>query len=290
MAKTKDINIDRFVKIFADIYGKLDEKRTVEQLWLQVVEESSSIAEAVREGEYPNLTMHIADMFCWFCGFINRIRNAQEEIFKITDDFSSIIWKKFPLTCPLCHSNPCQCLLKREEIQKRSSKEKNKIYEEVLEDANNNIENRFKGLNQLCNMFRRIYKPCYYVMTLEEITFHYMEEVGEVSEHLRKLAAFELGAKKGKKELETVKKDFQKEIADVFSWLCAIVIKLNNFIDDSQKILMTFGYQDSSNIEVSFVDIIKKYYFINSKWRCRTCKRTRCNIKEHTSYYQLEEL
>jgi len=288
MGQDTEITIDEFVDIFLNIYGEIDQKRSIEQLWLQVVEESASIAEAVREIEYTNLTMHIADMFCWFCGFINKLKTEKRKEFRIDDPLSLIIWNKFPNKCPFCQTHPCQCLLKREEIQGRTSEEKNRIYENVAKQAEATKNYRIKELNKLCDMFRCIFRPSYYVMPLEEITFHFMEEIGEVSEHIRKLTSLSLGKKKGQNELLKVKKDFKKEIADVFSWLCAIVIKLNYLLESNQKILDEFNYLDSQKIEISFIDIVKKYYFKDSKFICRTCKREKCDISKHKTYYQLK--
>lgn len=282
--------IDEYVNSFYEIYGHLDEKRTVEQLWLQVVEEASSVAEAVREVNYVDVSSHLANTFCWICGLIAKCRKNKESIFHFEDDFSSIIWKKYPRECPLCENKPCHCLIEKRKIDRRSSEEKNKIYEEVRKRAEKTIQDRIRNLDRLVGMFEDVYGPNYFIMPIEEITFHFAEEVGEVAEQIRELTTFEMYARKIKeKDLKKIRAEFLKELADVFSWMSGIAIKLNYLVQNVTSILKKFDLLENDNPRISFSDMIRKYYVRKGKLVCRTCKEVPCNIKKHKKYYQLRE-
>jgi len=288
--KTLPEKIDEFVNAFYEIYGHLDKTRTVEQLWLQVVEEASSVAEAVREVNYVDVSSHLANTFCWICGLIAKCRKNKESIFHFEDDFSSIIWKKYPRECPLCESKPCQCIIRKREIARRSSEEKNKIYEEVRKRAERTIEDRIENLDRLVDMFEDVYGPSYFIMPIEEITFHFTEEVGEVAEQIRELTALEMYAGRiAEEEIQKIREEFIKELADVFSWMSGIAIKLNYLIENVTSILKEFDLLKNDNPHIYFSDMIKKHYVQEGKLVCRTCKEVPCNIKKHKKYYQIRE-
>jgi hypothetical protein len=149
--------IDEFVDAFEKVYGNLDRKRTIEQMWLQVVEEASSVAEAVREVNYIAAISHLSNTFCWVCGLVAKCRSEKNSILHFKDDFSSIIWNKYPNRCPLCCVNPCQCLIKKREIDKRSADEKNRVYEHARKRAQRSIMDRIRNLDRIVNMFEDIY-------------------------------------------------------------------------------------------------------------------------------------
>ena len=282
--------IDEFVNAFYEIYGHLDEKRTVEHLWLQVVEEASSVAEAVREVNYVNVSSHLANTFCWICGLIAKCHKSKESIFHFEDDFSSIIWKKYPRECPLCENKPCQCLISKREIDRRSSEEKNEVYEEVRKRAERTIEDRIRNLDRLVDMFEDVYGPSYFIMPIEEITFHFTEEVGEVAEQIRELTTLEMYTGRTKEEdIKKIREEFMKELADVFSWMSGIAIKLNYLIENVTSILKKFDLLKNDVTRISFSDMIKKYYVREGKLVCTTCKEVPCNIKKHKKYYQIRE-
>lgn len=280
--------IDEFVDAFSTVYGQLDKRRTVEQMWLQVVEEASSVAEAVREANYVEMMSHLANTFCWFCGVVAKCHKESNSAFHFEEDFSSIIWNKYPNKCPLCQTNPCQCLIKRHEINQRSSREKTRVYENVREIAQGSIEDRVKNLDKLVAMFEGIFSPAYFVIHIEEITFHFTEEVGEVAEQIRELNALQ-NLSRSVREKEHVVNEFTKEMADVFSWMCGILIKTNLMISDVDNVLKEFGRSQRKFQKIKFSEVVKKYYLKRGTIVCRTCGQKRCDIKKHKTLYSLSE-
>jgi len=284
--------IEEYVDAFEKVYGNLDKKRSIEQMWLQVVEEASSVAEAVREVNYKDVVSHLANTFCWVCGLIAKCRGEPQPILHFEEDFSSIIWTKYPNKCPLCVSNPCQCLIKKREIDQRSTKEKERIYGRVRKMAQRSIEDRIRNLDRLVNMFEDIYGPNYFIMPIEEITFHFTEEVGEVAEQIREVYALGItsaGINDKKREKKRITTEFLEELADVFSWMCGILIKINYMIGNVNQILIEFKRSQDTYREIRFSEILEKYYVDKGTLVCRTCRQTPCDIKKHKTIYQISE-
>ena len=90
-------------------------------------------------------------------------------------------------------------------------------------------------------------------------------------------------------EIKKIREEFIKEIADVFSWMSGIAIKLNYLIENVTSILKKFNLLNNDNPQIHFSDIIKKYYVHEGKLVCRTCKQVPCDIKKHKKRYQLSE-
>lgn len=285
--------IDDFVRAFQEVYGHLDRRRSVEQMWLQVVEESSSVAEAVREVNYLDVLSHLANTFCWICGLVARCQRETDSVLHFNKDFSSVIWNKYPGRCPLCESNPCQCLIRKREIDSRSSEEKARVYQRVKRRAQRSLDDRVRNLDRLVNMFEDVYGPTYFVVSIEEITFHFTEEVGEVAEQIREARALEIasiGTRNRKRERRRIVNDYLSELADVFSWMCAILIKINYMIAEVNHILGEFSRSQTDYHEISLSEVIKKYYLREGRLVCRTCRQRRCDIKKHEKLYQFREL
>lgn len=283
--------IDEFVDAFEKVYGDLDRKRTVEQMWLQVVEEASSVAEAVREVNYVNVASHLANTFCWICGLVAKCRGETRPL-HFKEDFSSIIWRKYPSRCPLCDTSPCQCLIKKREIDQRSPEEKNRVYARVRRRAQRTIKDRTRNLDRLVNMFEDIFGPSYFIVPIEEITFHFTEEVGEVAEQIRESYALEMTSievKEKNREKKRIINEFLRELADVFSWMCGILIKINYMIGNVNHVLIEFGRSEHIHREITFSEVLKKYYTDEGTFVCRTCRQSPCDVKKHRTLYQFRE-
>lgn len=284
--------IDDFVKAFGDVYGNWDQKRSIERMWLQVVEEASSVAEAVREVNYVDVVSHLADTFCWICGLVSKCK-TENPILHFKEDFSSIIWMKYPGQCPLCDTSPCQCLTKKRDINRRSPEEKTRAYNHVRSKAKRTVKDRIKNLDRIVNMFEDIFGPSYFIVPIEEITFHFTEEVGEVAEQIRQLYALDMAPlfnnKDKKRRKEKITEEFLRELADVFSWMCGILIKLNYMVDNVNSILTEFNRSQGKFHKFCFSEIIYKYYSDDGKIVCRTCGQSPCDIKMHTTMYEISE-
>jgi len=284
--------LDDLVNAFGRVYEDIDRKRSVEQMWLQVVEEAASVAEAVREVNYVEVISHLANTFCWISGLVAKCRGDPNSVLHFEEDFSSIVWRKYPNMCPLCGVRPCQCLIRKREIDSRSSEEKNQVYEKAEKKAQGTIEDRIRDLDRLVNMFEEVFGPSYFVMPIQEITFHFTEEVGEVAEQIRELRAVNMAPindREKRDRRDRITKEFLKELADVFSWMCGILIKVNLLIGNVDDILSEFGRSEGSFRKITFSETLQKYYIDDGRLVCRTCRRSPCDIKKHEKLYQLSE-
>jgi len=284
--------IDEFVDAFEKVYGNLDRKRSIEQIWLQIVEEAANVSEAVREVNYVNVFSHLANTLCWICGLVAKCRGEPNSIIYFSEDFSSIIWRKYPNICPLCQTYPCKCLISKKEIDRRTAREKNQIYEHVTRRAQRTVNDRIRNLDRLVNMFEDIFGPNYFIIPLEEITFHFTEEVGEVAEQIRELYAIDVapieeGIRRCQKE--RIINEFLKELADVFSWMCGILIKINYMIENVNSILIEYGRSEGIYPKITFSETLQKYYMDDGIIVCRTCKQSPCDIKKHKTLYQFRD-
>jgi len=72
------------------------------------------------------------------------------------------------------------------------------------------------------NTFERIYGNLDRIQSIEQICFHLTEEIGEVARELRLVRE-----NHQKKKLKERVKKLQDELADVFDWLIALLLKIS---------------------------------------------------------------
>lgn len=285
--------IDEFVLGIFDLYGHNDEGRKEEELWLQVVEESSRIAESVRENSYENILKNSVDLLAWLAGFVAKC-HSKDSICHFDDELSMIIHTKFPGICSRCEHNPCQCLSRMKELQARDQETKKIAYARSEEKANNTMESRPQKLDEIVAIFYGIFSNNLMIMNIQEIAFHLLEEVGEVSVELRQLRARNGNGKES--EINEIKKELKKEIADVFSWVLALIIKVNLLGKNSfevTKALIEVINENTLNLETINIEnsllrkLILKYYSDNQNLVCPTCKETKCDLSKHTNRYKV---
>lgn len=103
----------------------------------------------------------------------------------------------------------------------------------------------------MVEMYDTTYRSSYVLSTIEEICFHFTEEIGEVAEMVHKLDKRELDKKNGielssltdeeKEGIKEFQRQLKRELADVFSWSVALIIKFNIMIDEISPVLVSYG-------------------------------------------------
>lgn len=211
------------------------------QAWLRFVEIAAFIAEQVRTEEYAEMVAGLGRALGWLCSFVKVYseKHPKEWFPLFAESLSEMVWKKYPGTCYRCthelsHDDivdtkylPCVCL-----AVPQVPDDKKPLREFHLKTARAE-KPRPSGLDQWANMIKDVYGPNHRQLSLSAITLHFLEEVGEVAESLRKLR--ELGAKpdeEGKRE-RIVK--LQNEVADVFSWILGLLNKLDQAFEKSRE-------------------------------------------------------
>lgn len=205
-------SLDDWVKMFEEIYGEKNKGKTDEEIWLHVVEEVAELAEDLRKqhvrprynkkGELEGAVINIADTFAWLCAFVSK-RGSLEEI----------VWHKYPNICSYCFVDTnCLCIAKMSYMDKEEREKKLETYRRK--------KDRPVTLFDWQKMFERIYGNVNRVVTLEQIGFHLMEEVGEVAREIRLRHEQEL----------------KDELADVFAWIVGITIKSGELIGEELRL------------------------------------------------------
>lgn len=187
---------------FYGIYGKNDSLRTLSNFWIQVCNDASKVAEAVRRYELEHAMYHLGNAFCWTCCFAERL-HADMNQFPIGKQilkekgpkFQDWILKRYPFVCHHCGYVPCHCVLYTEIVEKRNEDEKyEKKYQSqvaakrdkklsIAEKELKKNKNKIVGysLDKLFSKFYQIYGNDVTRANLDSLTFHYLEETGEVA-------------------------------------------------------------------------------------------------------------
>jgi hypothetical protein len=96
-----DYGLDDWVGEFDEIYGGVNKDRSPEIIWMHAVEHASELHEDLRLGKYDNALSHIADLFCWLCGFVS----SSNIIYGTNQSLLDIVISKFPRHCFYCKNN-----------------------------------------------------------------------------------------------------------------------------------------------------------------------------------------
>jgi NTP pyrophosphatase (non-canonical NTP hydrolase) len=304
LKEIKEYRLEDWVKIFGDIYGNANAERNASLLWLEVIAESSNIAEYVRREQYRRAIDTIPDLFSYLLSFVakysiyatdNVIQN--EGIDLRSDEDSSLyltewILKEYPGCCSVCAKKPCICPASRYESEARfeDSNFAEMISTRLMkqESWENEIADNIASYNveRLFNMFNEIYGAPHHDQSVSSICFRFLEEVGEVA---RLLLSFDsiriLRMKKDPSYEEDAKylsNALKGEVSDVISWIMALISKVN-FIyrltyPHYQRI---HGKESTTDITYQHITLsellLNRFYDIESdKFTCPHCASEEC--------------
>lgn len=300
--KNRDYNIEKWQKIFENVYFKADEKRSPENLWVGLTSYAGSIGEAIRKMHFRELRDSLATFFCWLCSFISKCNSIDNDFFHFTNNLSEIIAFKYPLECGTCGNNPCQCSPEIEERRPNKSAQYKNLYNDWKSIKASVTHYK---ISDWVKQFYKIYGRNTPILTIETIGFHFIEEVGEASTYIRNLSALNGILKSGinnidklflnelsnidgivkhydklysvdinttsanpeilMKRIVSAKINMLIEIADMFSWFVEIINKIK-YISKNCDIP-----------ETSIIDVLsKKYFDINGNAFCPTCGNNIC--------------
>lgn len=183
-------------EMFMDIYGERNKKMTRSEIWLHLVEEAGEVADDLRYEDFEKLQEDLPDVLAWLCGFAGAVlgRNLEE-----------IVWEWYPSICPRCGKEKlCTCIAQIP----RPSKDL-----ELLKRFRRSEQKKPSSLEGWQEMFTEIYGNINKIMSRSAIGFHLMEEIGEVAREIRRADW----------------KKCEEEVADVFAFIIALVMKLPEF-------------------------------------------------------------
>jgi NTP pyrophosphatase (non-canonical NTP hydrolase) len=218
-------SIDEWANEFWEVYGPNDIKRSLADVWLMAVEDSSRVGEALRRQEYETGLRSLCHSFVWVLSFCNKLAKDPDippqfrsPAFRTVSD---IVWEFYPQSCKTCTERACYCFTRREKL---SAEEREKRLAKARQE-----EVRPFALDDWMGMLGHIYDMPNSTKSLEEVGFHYLEEIGEVARATRRLD--EYPPPTGRRidaELRARQRNLVEEIADSISWTSAVLRRMAN--------------------------------------------------------------
>lgn len=260
-----------------------------------------------------------------------------EAVFHLPCLPSQIIWSKFPNLCPVCFAfgldearsgelvtridfseitiqedemlqvyekvrTGCGCLTRKRFVESRSVEFKRFTKDQLskLCELEQVREGRPESLSDLESKLKNIFEPTIYVLTAEEIAFHLLEEIGEVSEALANLMMQPIHGEDGVligeedflKEHNLRLRNLREELADVFSWTITMREKAHLILSRATKYTEYAGTRHTSdamwnrisgiveeilNDTSNLVDLVWLIYGRGDELKCEKCQQRPCD-------------
>jgi len=310
-------SLEDYQREILEIWPHLAERPAL-HTWARVVQHATTACEGMRRSDWSLVLKEIASTIVWWLAFIQKLNLLSKSsscktyeddlVFGLPLSPTEIVWRKYPGVCPvefgLAARNPatiawkdrpgkvCRCLGRKREVEDRTPEEKIRAKRALRSFAQMNRRHRSNNVKGIEDMFRRIFEGVVYQLSVQEVCFHFIEEIGEVSEALANATVSEcLNVRNSNKrtlvgERKEKLSGIAEELADVFSWSLAVVIKV-------QTLLMSFEKYVESRHEsrqlqkirsvlkwsqhISLAGIIwQKYGLKAGRLLCEDCNRRPC--------------
>jgi NTP pyrophosphatase (non-canonical NTP hydrolase) len=158
-----------------------------------------------------------------------------------------------------------------------------------------------KTLVKYGEQFASLYAPNAYGLSPEEIAFHLLEEVGEVSDALVAATFYKDSGVPTKTSdanfgaflaaVRSRSEHIEKELADVFSWIVSLLEKAKQIMSsvtrlskesnkgkvDARKLVQLLEVLDVATDQLNVVDILWKKYEVNGRLGHQTCGFNVCD-------------
>lgn len=300
----------------------LNSRRSPLHIWMEVVGTAARVCEGVRKLEWDIVIDELAALIMWWFAFIGRANDLDKGsgdfvLFRIPDKAEDILWRNYPGCCPVCvatsiQNNPnhsieqvlvnttCTCLITKQSVEERAQDIKQLTARLVKETSQLRFEDKPVTLFDFAEMFAELYQANIYLLSPEEIAFHLLEEVGEVSDAIvdatihrqstirprPKNENLEEFIKEAKEKMEHI----EKELADVFSWSIGLLEKSKQILSSASRLCNKFNEETINKavlnrlLEIlnvptqtlNIVDMIWKKYEFNGKLGHKLCKSSIC--------------
>jgi NTP pyrophosphatase (non-canonical NTP hydrolase) len=245
------MQLDAYAAAVPKIYGTHDQYRSVSDVWCHALHHGAAIVERIRKKASPEkLLTEIADFALWLFTTVDKVsgspgkrktpgESAAETLIRVSSSCSDLIWHRYPRVCHICYARrskssrkvqsggipePCNCSAQGPD---RRNKETKRIdSRDLCKFAERTRTRKPKTIDDWQLMFAAVFKANIEDMSLTEIGLHLMEELGEVSDAMVRMYSYtKRDLRQGEPNWRQLR--LESQIADVFSWLFALVIKLN---------------------------------------------------------------
>jgi len=205
-----------------------------------------------------------------------------EGLIRIRDTCSDLLWRKYPKLCPTCALQkitdkpenrletllPCECASRKREIEYKNAR---RIRLSKISSYSTKIgEEKPTSIDEWQTMFGSVFAQSIAGLSFVEMALHFLEELGETSDAMIRMYSytsdnFAVG------EPNWRQANLEAQLADVFSWLFALIEKINRSEQDRGR-----GEQS-----VFLSQIIWDHYGSDDlhDFYCATCKHARCSCE-----------
>jgi NTP pyrophosphatase (non-canonical NTP hydrolase) len=320
-----EASIEEYAEAIGSIWPQ-DLDRPIWLSWIHVLSHATVACEEVRKNRWHRVAKELAEVVVWWLTFTRQVTRPPKKLCEadrlvphVGSSASDIVWYKFPRLCPVClgrwladHSsgatepaalisgkmreinaffkeNPrCTCLAAKKDVEERDENFKSFIKQCVRAYARK-VRGKRKptSLKGMAEMINTIFANCIEVLSVDEIAFHLLEEVGEVSKSLASLYmqdTRDLSAAFSKERQDKVI-DFAEELADVFSWSVSLLAKIYRFLECAAEFAAEYKTVEGTpelvrgNLDRTrnIVDLIWTIYGKGSVLVCEQCHEFPCN-------------
>ncbi|HXH48091.1 MAG TPA: hypothetical protein VNM47_01845 [Terriglobia bacterium] len=201
--------MDTFVDAVNRVYSEKDGKRSIWDLWMHANHHASGMAGEIRKGTFSRgLLIEIADFTMWLFTFVHKLGGEvgapkppdgeQESVIRIRNQFSDLLWNKFPGCCPTCYwrrssggkeregdpeiLNPCDCA--HNEVERLGKAERQKLAKALRSFSRRNRKLQPQGIDEWQRMFAGVFSGSLRNSSLKDLAFRLLEQMGQVSDAL----------------------------------------------------------------------------------------------------------
>jgi NTP pyrophosphatase (non-canonical NTP hydrolase) len=245
------MQLDEFVAAIRRIYSEPDSKRSIWDVWLHTNHHAAAIGEQVRRGTAGReLLTEIADFAMWLFTTVHKlqgeigVRNSPAEtpqgtLIRVAHGYSDLLWNRYPGLCPVCYwrrtegdrareespafSNACDCLLY--DVETRDQSQRRRHAKALRGFSHDKRDRKPRGVDEWQDMFAKVFAANLRHLSLTDIAFHLLEEVGEVSDAMVRMYTYLEEIAPGEPSWRQIW--LEDELADVSSWLFTLVEKLD---------------------------------------------------------------
>ena len=317
----KKATLEDYQQEIFDIWPQLADRPAL-HTWSRVIQHATTACEGMRKRDWSQVLEEIAKTIIWWLSFIRKCNLLCQEsthgvydediVFAFPFSATEIIWDKYPWVCPVefglaVHevknirwddrpAQVCMCLARKKDVEERSDDEKERAKKSLREFARLHWRHHPRYINSMEGMLQSIFSGPIYQYSFQELFFHLIEEVGEVSEALSNATVSECLSSDGSngKMLKNERKRkiyaITEELADVFSWAVSIVAKVQShlisfehYLDARHEKNELHTIRDilkgSQHISLSAA-IWQKYGLKHNELRCDHCNKRPCTCTE----------
>ncbi len=242
--------LDDYVRVVASIYGTHDGHRSIWDVWCHTLHHAAGVAEQIRKGVHDDcLQREIADFSLWLFTMVLKLRGEfgrsegsfeapADKFIRIRSNCSDMLWQRYPRLCPSCHGttisqgsvieiavDACDCRAHPRALEDEDAWRRR--IAAVREYSGRIRSGKPSAIDEWQEMFGAVFSGDLSLFSLSDIALHLMEELGEVSDAMIRMYSYSPRSfVDGEPNWRQVR--LEAQLADVFSWLFALVEKLNS--------------------------------------------------------------